>query len=86
MEFNWEWLVNLMLPFAAKIIDSAVDGGKLPVNGVHGVQTLYALAQIWGKQLVDSTETNTDDQALSLFLGLCVDCASEGSFSLPNFE
>jgi len=85
-EFKLDWLAKIILPLVAKIIDAAVKGEELPDNGEKVVQSLYALAMVWGQDLVESTETETDDEVLQAFIDLCKDTSEEGEFPLPIFE
>ena len=67
------------------VVDSAIDGAKLTAEGQKIIQTGYAAGLIWGRDAVNTTKTDLDNQGLEVFMKLCADTAAEGAFPLVDF-
>jgi len=85
MSLEMDWLFLMIIDMAAKIGDQLISGENLSDDQKRLIQTLDALAKIWGPSAVNSTRTEIDDEALEEVLRLFEDTSKEGSFKLLKF-
>ena len=83
--FNLDWLIKMLIQLLAQIIDQLVPGAELTRNQKKAVRLTSYLGQDWGKDAVEDTETDLDDEALATAMAQCEDAAAEGGFKLPIF-
>ena len=81
--FNLDWLIKMLIQLLAQIIDQLVPGEKLTRNQKKAVRLTSYLGQDWGKDAVEDTETDLDDEGLATAMAQCQDIANEGGFALP---
>ncbi|KKN73959.1 hypothetical protein LCGC14_0395240 [marine sediment metagenome] len=86
----WTTSLSLLAPVfirgAKSAIDARVKGEELSEDQVKGIQSGYALAKVWLRDVVEDTDNNYDDRGLELFFETCEDTAEEGGFQLPTID
>lgn len=78
-----DWLIKLLMDLLAQVVDKLVPGEELSNDQKRGIRTFYFLGWEWGKDAVESTDTELDDEGLEKLLAACEDTANEGGFTLP---
>ena len=84
--FQLDWLIKMLIQLLAQVIDQLIPGEKLTRNQKKVVRLTWYLGQDWGKDAVEDTETDLDDEALASLMSQCSDIAGEGKFLLPIVE
>ena len=86
----WTTSLGLLAPVfirgAKSAIDARVKGEELSEDQVKGIQSGYAIAKVWLRDIVMDTDNTYDDKVLIMFFESCEDAASEGGFQLPTIE
>ena len=78
-----EKALPIVLSGAKKIADAKVDGALLNKDQKQALYAGYVVIQVYGDDLVESTENEFDDAGLDALAEFCVDTLDEAGVTVP---